>query len=1245
MRAEPAPGAAAAGAPGSPRSRATRRRLFAVVLGGLALLAGIGLVAYARYAAAVPEHRAALEQLVRHETGLDISFTGLTLQWGWYGPEAVFHEIAVGDPRMGPALRAPQLIVSLDAWRMARSGRLESGRITFVDPDIELAPRGAVPAARPSGPGAPATSALHSAAQLLARWRGDRVDLEGGTVHLPAAAAAPALFVHLRNAQLRRRDADWSLDVQALLPDELGVAAQLVAGLHGDMAHTDSLRGSVRFRGERLVFGGWRGLLPAGQFAAGLPAGGVGNLELNVQLERGAVSALAGTVRADSLEWASRGAGTALRLPRLRADWQAQPRAAGWALTVSKMDVGAGPLIGSQLLVRGGSLQGKLREVPLELLTDIARWYDPQLPVLQPVVAGVAREVDFAWDGRADPGARLHTLLQLDGLALTAGEVTLSGLTARVAGNDTHLLAEIRARDAGLLLNREQPVRLDGLIVDARLLLGVADGRWQVHSDGATIARDQMRVSARGTLGAGPADDAGRIDARVELQQADAVMLASLLGTRTLGAFGFEARRIMAGRIPSGTLELHGPLYLGPAGASPAGEFHGALELREASIAAEESWPAATELDAHIDWRSDRLQAAISHARSGSFQLSDTRLQWDPRSRQLVRLAARLSGRIEEALQWLREHPEGGRALPSLHGIDLRGDTLVDVDVAAPSKVRIAAILDGAQLHALAGVPPIDIQHGSLGIAAGHLQRSSLTGRWLGGPVSLTVAERRLGGAPMLSISAKGMLDAHQALLAAAGAGAKGLSGNAEWSAQLSAPLEAGPAREWSVRVESTLAGVASTMPEPFAKAQEASLPLRIDLQGSDEAPAQLRIALGERLRALVALARSTDAWRIERGALRLGATAAVLPSEAVFDVDGRVGHLDLSAYLAWWRAAAADAALPAVRGNVTAGELRVGGRTYPEVRVMAFGSRRGGQLDLQSPQVSAAVRWPEEAGMPARLELARFEAGSLRDLEQGAALATVLAPATRLSVEDLRWQGRPVGRFTAVIAQRAGELSFSDAHLVGANEEGRGGGSCGDSACRLSFGLDSTDARATLEAYGLRPDVAARRAHVKAELRWRRGGESPLASLAGNLHMEVGEGEVVAPAGEGAPFALLVVPALMAGLVPERAGVPARLHFGQLAGSFDLTEGTAHTADLHLDGDAQIMVRARIGLAARDYDAEAFVLRGDERLPAALRGLERTPKVASAWLALREWLRGSARGPTTLHLRGTWEDPIVSDE
>jgi uncharacterized protein YhdP len=139
-----------------------------------------------------------------------------------------------------------------------------------------------------------------------------------------------------------------------------------------------------------------------------------------------------------------------------------------------------------------------------------------------------------------------------------------------------------------------------------------------------------------------------------------------------------------------------------------------------------------------------------------------------------------------------------------------------------------------------------------------------------------------------------------------------------------------------------------------------------------------------------------------------------------------------------------------------------------------------------------------------------------------------------------------------------------------------------------------------------------------------------------------------------GRPFALLTVPALLSGVgrPPSQPGLqavsqPGELRFDRLEASFQLRDGQATTADLHFDGDAEILVRGRVGLLTRDYDHEAWVLRGEDRIPTSVRRLASAPRVAAAWLSLRELMGSDAasRSRIVLRLRGSWNEPVVTVE
>jgi uncharacterized protein YhdP len=129
-------------------------------------------------------------------------------------------------------------------------------------------------------------------------------------------------------------------------------------------------------------------------------------------------------------------------------------------------------------------------------------------------------------------------------------------------------------------------------------------------------------------------------------------------------------------------------------------------------------------------------------------------------------------------------------------------------------------------------------------------------------------------------------------------------------------------------------------------------------------------------------------------------------------------------------------------------------------------------------------------------------------------------------------------------------------------------------------------------------------------------------------------------------PFPLLSVPALLAGIDPD-AGDSAQtsLRFARFSADYELQDGQAVTPGLHFDGDAEILVRGRVGLSSGDYDEQAWILRGEERLPAALRRLAPSPRVAAAWLSLRDMLGSerAERARMALRLRGPWSDPIVT--
>ena len=1245
----------------------TRLRLAAWAVGGAAILGAALVIAWELAAARVPQQRAALEELIREQTGLDVTFRELSVRWGWYGPEAGFDHVVLGEPGGGGALlRAPKLVVGLDAWRMVRSGEFAAGRITLVEPDIDLA--AGARTARTNSPRSAREAASSAGARLLSRWRGGRIDLEGGTIHWPLPGSAAPVTVNVRHARLSRLAPAWDADVELLLPATLGERVHLAVHMRGEFPARPALSGTLNFDGRRLELAAWRAVARDPALTRYLPEGGLGNLELSAEFADGRLVRTEGKVLAEGLEWRSPPVARteAFGVERLRGEWRLARDGAEWRLEARAVESGkaAAATVDASIDVAtdGSTAHGRVEGAPLPLLAAVARGYAPQLPLSKVRLEGVAREIVFDFNARRPAGERLKTSAQLEDLAVAspAGELELGGLTAHVSGVDARVTADLHASAAQLRAGGGQAVSLDGLAVAARLAIDTQHGGWQLKTEELSISRADLALAASGVLGA---EGAGtpRLSAHVDLRRVDVAELARLVGPAALAALAPGASQLSAGRIENADLEWRGLIDGAWPWSGTGSEFRGAFELRDATLTGSDSWPDVSHLDAHVDWHGPRLHAAIEAGDAGTFQLAAASADWDALGARPLHLEALLTASAQPALAWLRAHPQLAAYAPGMQDVDLRGDTLLDVDVTVPTSAgatprsrpaprarsRITALLDGVQMRAVAGLPPIEALHGTLAYAAGHLQPSQLTGEWLGGPVSLGIAERRDSDGTALTISGRGLADARQALRAA-GAQDDRLEGHAEWSALLTfLPGSDSASSRWRLRADSSLMGVSSRLPEPFAKAEGLALPLHVEVQAGTDS-GQLRLALGERLRAAAALNRSGDLWRIERGALRLASTSPALPAEPQLLLEGRMSHLDLLPLLALWRQAGRDAALPALRARLSATQLTAGTRSFAEVSVAADATRRGGRLELESPEIAGTASWPAvvDEEHPARVRFSRLNLTHPDDAVLGAGLATAIGPAAELSIDDLQWQGRSLGSLRAQLATGPDSFDATGLELAGPSGESEGSVHCRDAACRVRFSLDSRDAAATLSAFGFRPDLTASHARLEGELQWPQQGAPSLATLDGRLHMQLEQGVTHTGAASGAPFALLIVPALTAGLRAEsRDGILPQLGFSRLTADFAVHEGQATTSNLHFDGDAEILVRGRAGLLGHDYDEQAWILRGEERLPAAVRRLGATPKVAAVWLSLRELFSGPAadRARAALRLRGTWEEPLVT--
>ncbi len=295
---------------------------------------------------------------------------------------------------------------------------------------------------------------------------------------------------------------------------------------------------------------------------------------------------------------------------------------------------------------------------------------------------------------------------------------------------------------------------------------------WRMTIPRFTFADETMSGEVTGALTADAPGAVPIYDIRGAIAHADVLRAQALFAQGVSRVLGPTGMRISAGRIENGTFEVKGPVDAKSIG--DATRFVGGFNLKNARIPADDVWPETRALDARVEWNGSRVRASVDEGNAGAFELESVEAQWDASGERASRFTGRAHGRLEKALTWVRDHPELQQHAPHLQELVARGDALFDFDVSVPAaasvtppaapvpKARVSTVLEGVRFTLAPDLPPVESVRGALTYDNGRLQRSTLSATWLGGPLTLRLAERRDRRGASLAIQAQGFVDANK---------------------------------------------------------------------------------------------------------------------------------------------------------------------------------------------------------------------------------------------------------------------------------------------------------------------------------------------------------------------------------------------------------------------------------------------------------------------------------------------------
>jgi uncharacterized protein (TIGR02099 family) len=1225
-------------------------------------------------------YRGDLESWLSGVAGQPVAIGSLEAEWRGLGPEFRITDLRLRDPaqrgRDGAInARFESATVTVDVLASLLDGELRPDRIQMGDVTLRVN-RGAASLGR--------DAALGEDLHALLAWglSQEGLLLDATRVELSdLRVAEEALTLTNLHLALENRGESHVLHAAAEIPGEHGGAIRVRASIEGDPT-ASNWNGDIALDVEELnvaTVEAWR------DRPGSTDINGRVSFSIDSRWQQGVLTGADGDVALSDVRVAGAGGklgpldiDARIALAGSDGDWQLRVLRPGKGF-LSVLD----PALLATLRYVGAPLEPRAR-----ITVDVA---EIDVAGLLPLLPIAVEASDDVWQMLLDtgPGGTIRDFAvalerDADGIGVTAmtgdfEDVGIRGTDglpdlAGLAGSFEHDTTGTRVRftGGGILASLPEffpePIAAQGLHGEV-LWSGDSDERRLTLSDVGFFTRD-VTARATGEILWEPGETAPFLDLTLGFSDGDLERLEYFIPTAMFGKQTGEwlDQAFPAGRLTAGTVQLRG---------HPRAQFDAESDfsvtvhttIHGATVHYLDGWPSVERVTGTVHIADRRLVGDVSEGyfygarmRPNRFIVADI-LAEDP----VFEWSARIDGRTEEAMRFLRESPLRDGFSSLVDNLDAAGKASLVFNLALPIVTGIPRLSGSVDVAGnVLAVPSLDEGFtdvtGRVRFDQDGMGGEGVTGNYLGGTVSASIetVDDREGHT---RVRLAGLADAdyvtrhlHNAgLLASAEPGEMPilarLDGTAPWEATVDV-LEAGGAGEAPVvlRVESSLEGAAVALPAPFGKPADGTMALVVEARFADAEHRRMHLSLGKHASAVFDLRADEGGYRLGRGAVRLGGDTATLPDDARLRVSGKVAYVSLGDWTALvlkprGEPGGSDALPTSV--DVAVGRLSMLGAEFADVRVRAGGNPGGDwRASIEGPDIVGRVLVPND--LPHGKVTADFErlawkpvSGAIPDTADPREF-----PPMHVTCGECSYDGMQMYDVEIVTSQRADGLNVDTLSLRTDGFRADADGAWTQDAARgqrtrLDMRLSSDDLGKFLASLGhkggaTRGGVTA----VTLAASWEGPPSSfHLEGLDGDLHFRAGEGTLtdVRRGTTGRLLGLLVVPDLPRRLQGDFSDLfEDGFAYKQIEGNFNIEHGNAYTNDLTLDGSqARIEIAGRTGLADEDYDQLITV----------------TPKVSENLPLMPIWLVEKALDQEVLNklfayqytVTGSWDDPAVT--
>ncbi len=1101
------------------------------------------------------------------------------IEAGWLGinPQVNLYDVRVFDLQGREALHLPAVENTI-GWRSLAMGELRLHALALDGPRLVV---------RRDAQGGLYVAGMKVAGAGQARGEGGfagwvlaqpQIEIRNAEVEWrDELRGAPPLA--LSGLSLRLRNTLWAhaAGLSARLPAALGTTLDLRAELSGrSLADPNAWRGRVYAETGYTDFAGWRPWID-------LPEGlgqGHGAVRLWGALEDGALAEITADLHVADLV-------PGMQPMDVRLAWK---------------PAGREPERGS-FATRETDLASLARVAEALPLPEAVR-----TRIAEAAPRGTLRDAKLEWEGALAAPAKLSARARFSELALNAHERLpgFSGLSGSFAGNEARGTLSLQSKGGELVLPRLFPEprfafdSLSGHVSWEAGGAGAQAGGWSVKIDNLAFANADVEASASGTY-ASPGFGPGTIDLAAEVKRADGRKLAHYLPMPEI--MGPATRRYLVSSVKSAEghdarLRLRGDLRHFPFTDPSKGEFQVTARIAKGVVEPGAGWPEMREVAARLLFERNRMEitgeASVEGARLSGVRVAIPELSV-PRTRLVA--SGRAEGTLDQFLKFVAASPMrrtlgGFTESMSASG---RGELALKVDFPIGETERAAVAgefaFSAAKLAAHPQLPPIERASARIAFTESTVSVREGRGRLLGGALAVSGGSRPGGGGVEIVARGDASVAALQPLLDPAWR--RHFSGAAPYTATLA--FGDGRSR---VVIESSLRGLASALPPPFAKEAADALPLRVDLVPAEGGRDRVSVQLGALAQAELLRRREGAAMAVHRASVwlspRAGEQVRIADRPGVL-VYGSLAALDADRWLALFSGEQIGGEqidpLP-VALDVRIGTLDAYGKRVNDLALQGGIDAGGWSAKVQAVELAGDVSYRKEQGgrLVARLAHLTVPAdapGAARIAEGEAGARAKDFPAVDLVAERFIVKKRELGRVEIAAAREEPNWRIHKVALANADGAVTGHGlwrTGPKSYTALNLDLDAVDAGRLLSRLGYPDVVRGAPTKMQAQVSW---DGDPVTidypTLSGELQLQADDGQFLeVDPGIGKLLSIMSLQQLPKRLTLDFRDVFSRgFQFDRIRAAANVEKGLMTLKDFEMRGSAaEVAMTGQVDLA-----------------------------------------------------------------